>query len=79
MKSKYGDKPAFPKTGGFNENQSAEFDSRNQDGMTLREYYIGRAMQGLTSREALLEPEYVAMAAISLVDAVLNVLEGETI
>lgn len=36
--------PAFPKTGAFNQDTDARFDSANQDGMTLRDYFAAKAM-----------------------------------
>lgn len=39
--------PAFPKTGSFSADQSACYDSANQDGMSLRDYFAAKAMQSL--------------------------------
>lgn len=38
---------AFPKTGSFHEEATAEFDSENREGMTLREYYAGKSLVGM--------------------------------
>lgn len=35
--------PAFPKTGNFGEKQSGEYDSVDQDGMSLRDYFAAKA------------------------------------
>lgn len=35
---------AFAKTGTFNEVSESQFDSENQDGMTLRDYFAAKAM-----------------------------------
>jgi hypothetical protein len=37
--------PAFPKTGTFHANGPAEYDSEDQDGMSLRDWFAGKAMQ----------------------------------
>jgi hypothetical protein len=41
------DTPAFPKTGNFNNDPSGEYDSENQNGMSLRDYFAGQALSGL--------------------------------
>lgn len=38
---------AFPRTGSFHDEASSDHDSTNQDGMTLRDYFAGMALQGM--------------------------------
>jgi len=40
--------PAFPKTGNFDENQGSEYDSEDQCGMTLRDYFAAKHLQGVS-------------------------------
>ena len=37
---------AFPKTGNYIEDQESTFDSENQDGMTLRDYFAAKVLAG---------------------------------
>ena len=39
--------PAFPKTGNYNTDTSTDYDSYDQDGMTLRDYFAGKALTGM--------------------------------
>ena len=41
--------PAFPKTGNFNETASACYDSVDSDGMTLRDYFAAKVLNGLVA------------------------------
>lgn len=60
--------------------------ARSDGGMTMREYYIGQALQGITSatmnyqREwtGQMNPDWIAEAAIKHADAVMKRLEDET-
>jgi hypothetical protein len=45
------DTPAFPKTGNFNNDPSGEYDSENQNGMSLRDYFAGQALIALIDKE----------------------------
>lgn len=44
---------AFPKTGNFNPEQGGYFDSVNQDGMTLRDYFAAKTLQGMLANGEL--------------------------
>lgn len=50
--------PAFPKTGNFSNDKSGEFDSLDQDGMSLRDCFAIKAMQGLLA-SAYFDPSKV--------------------
>lgn len=73
--------PAFPKTGYFKPELEAVFDSENQDGMTLRDYFAAKAMQGMVSTVKFLKeaeglnPDPLAVAAYEIADAMLEARE----
>lgn len=70
---------AFPKTGSYHETGNACYDSENQNGMTLRDYFAAKAMQATISTAA--EPcmggldgyeDHMARAAYKIADAMIR-------
>lgn len=41
---------AFPKTGSFSSTTMSSYDSENQDGMTLRDWFAGQALASIPLR-----------------------------
>ncbi len=46
---------AFPKTGNFHDSGNACYDSVDSDGMTLRDYFAAKAMQGILANPGQLD------------------------
>jgi hypothetical protein len=62
--------PAFPKTGNYSTDQQADYDSVDQSGMTLRQWYAGQALPELIRQcgmknEAVKEAFWFADAMIA--------------
>lgn len=66
--------PAFPKTGNITMDQGSEYDSIDQDGMTLRDYFAAKAMNKLIIKKdgnrRLVKN--VAVSSYELADAMLK-------
>lgn len=64
--------PAFPKTGNFNEDQTTTYDSEDQDGMSLRDYFAAKALVGIISHPTNQgTPAAVADISYQIADAML--------
>jgi hypothetical protein len=48
--------PAFPKTGNYADEQMAPYDSLDQVGMSLRDYFAAKALQGILASFAGVGP-----------------------
>lgn len=60
---------AFPRSAG--DYNGSKFGNRGQSGMTLRDYFAAKAMQGLASKPGSPDYEYEAMAAYKYAAAML--------
>ena len=69
-------KPAFPLIY-WDRTSTGEIAPRDfVTGMSLREYYAGKAMEGLLSKEFTWDLEEVAKCSVQYADALLKALEG---
>jgi hypothetical protein len=64
---------AFPKTGSYHPDGSADYDSYNEDGMLLRDYFAAKAMQGICAHpdNCGLQICEIALRAYGMADAML--------
>ena len=67
----YGDSPAFPKPISYYSHGDVD---HPQPGMTLREYFAATAMQGLITRETVVDISYVAFMSVTYADALIQQL-----
>jgi hypothetical protein len=62
--------PAFPKTGSYHDGSTAEYDSRDESGMSLRDWLAGQALVSpYTHSES--SPDRIAEWAYQIADAML--------
>lgn len=67
--------PAFPKTGSYNDTASSEYDSLDQEGMSLRDYFAAKAMQAICTHNdtwGIAHDEDIADRAYLIADAMLE-------
>lgn len=72
----YGGGPAFPVPGKVAHYDEGTFEDAPFAGMTLRDYFAGKAMQGLMARIGAHEAHLVAHDAYSVADAMLDERDG---
>ena len=70
------DKQAFPRNYAYMNPEAGKSEMKSVEGMTLREYYAGKAMEGLLSKEFTWDLEEVAKCSVQYADALLKALEG---
>lgn len=68
---------AFPKTGNFNQDQPADCDSRDQNGMSLRDYFAAKALPavieaGSKQKSVPVNHEIVAQTCYAIADAMIE-------
>ena len=78
-----GDNPAFPEIGSYENNVGTNRKVGSKSGMTLKEYYVGKAIQGLCTRTWRSDMkksyvEWVSDMAIEIADEVIKKLDEET-
>ena len=66
---------AFPKSGNYDEDQLNEFDSKDQDGMTLRDWFAGQALAGIIALDSDADPYGCARDAYLYADGMLRARE----
>lgn len=62
--------PAFPKTGNFSDAQRSQFDSIDQGGMSLRDYFAAKAIQGIITSPDLMNEASAFRSGIGARDAI---------
>jgi hypothetical protein len=67
----YGDSPAFSKPISYYSHGNVD---HPQQGMTLREYFAAKAMQGLITRETVVDISYAASMSVAYADALIEQL-----
>lgn len=64
--------PAFPKTGNFGEDNPGQYDSEDQNGMTLRDYFAAKAMQAYITHSTDGQLKEFSEASYMMADAMLK-------
>ena len=68
--------PAFPKTGYFSQQTGLnDYDTRNEDGMTLHDYFAGQALVGLLSHGVDGTWQDTAQMACEIADEMVHISE----
>lgn len=67
--------PAFPTSSGWNPNGDWVADNSVNDGMTLRDYFAAKAMQGLLACDIYAPKDQFAKNAYAMADAMMKARE----